>query len=91
MNKVNMKSALLATTITTGILYVVCAFLVALWPKQTVAFFGSWFHGIDITKIAGVPLSFSSFLLGLISLLIVVFVTTFVFVYLYNRLEEVNK
>ncbi|MEM3126607.1 MAG: DUF5676 family membrane protein [Candidatus Woesearchaeota archaeon] len=65
----------IAAAVTGGIIYALCAFFVTMWPEQALSFFASWFHGIDLTKIAvPVQLTFGSF--------IVVLIETMVFFYL---------
>ncbi|MEK6863700.1 MAG: DUF5676 family membrane protein [Nanoarchaeota archaeon] len=61
----------LALGISAGVLYVLCAAAVWLKPAGTVKFFGYWFHGIDLAKIASASqLGFGSFLIGLVSAVI---------------------
>lgn len=76
----------LAAATTAGIIYVICAFLVSLWPAQTVAIFGSWLHGIDIAKISTLkPLAFGSFLVGLVSVMVVFYTAGALYAFLYNK------
>jgi hypothetical protein len=40
-----------ALAVTAGIVYVVCAVAVALFPDGTLAFFNTWLHGVDLTLV----------------------------------------
>ena len=40
-----------ALAVTVGIIYVVCAVAVALFPDGTLAFFNTWLHGVDLTLV----------------------------------------
>ena len=61
----------LALGLTAGVLYVLCAAAVKLWPSGSVKFFSYWFHGIDLTKIAGAgQIGFGSLVIGLVSFVI---------------------
>jgi hypothetical protein len=40
-----------ALAVTVGIVYVVCALAVALFPDGTLAFFNTWLHGVDLTLV----------------------------------------
>lgn len=75
-----------ALAVVAGIIYVVCAAAVKLWPTGTVQFFGDWFHGIDITKIAGVKaLTFGAFVRGLLEVLIFAYLVGALYAWVYNR------
>jgi hypothetical protein len=58
-----------ATAVTIGIVYVACRVLVLLMPNLFLAIARTWFHGIDIGKIAAVSnaANLGSFVLGLIT------------------------
>ncbi len=75
-----------ALAITSGILYSLCALAVALWPAQTVGFFSSWFHGIDLMQIFVMPrLTFGVFLRGLISVVLGAYVAGALYGFVYNK------
>ncbi|MEK7495188.1 MAG: DUF5676 family membrane protein [Patescibacteria group bacterium] len=73
-----------AVAVTTVIVYVVCRFLVALFPELFLNIARSWFHGIDIGKIASFDLSTSSFILGLVSSSLTAWLVGYLFAKLYN-------
>ena len=42
----------MALSATLGSIYVVCLLALVLFPQGAMSFFGSWFHGVDLQKIA---------------------------------------
>lgn len=79
----------LAFALTAGVVYVVCAILVALWPQQSISFFGSWFHGVDLTKIAVAPqITIVSFVVGLISVIIFAYLVGALYAWAYNTCTD---
>ena len=75
----------LAFGLTAGIIYSLCAAIVAVWPAQSVSFFSSWFHGIDLTKIAATPdITAGSFAVGLVSIILFAYITGAVYAWAYN-------
>lgn len=75
----------LAAATTAGIIYVVCAALVSLWPLQTIQFFSNWLHGIDLSGILTVqPLSVGRFFIGLISIVVFFYIVGALYAWLYN-------
>lgn len=80
-----------AAGMTTAIVYVVCrgAFIVA--PDLSLAIARSWFHGIDIGKIAAVNLSSESFVLGIVSTVISAWLVGYLFATTYNMFLKGKK
>ncbi|MBI4144387.1 hypothetical protein HY486_04015 [Candidatus Woesearchaeota archaeon] len=85
MEKINQDALVKAVTGTTGILYVICALLFYVAPAKALGWIAPVLHGIDITKIAAQNLTFSSFLIGLIEVLVISAVIAYVFAKIYNR------
>ncbi len=59
-----------ALAVTVGIVYIVCAVAVALFPEGTLAFFNTWLHGVDLTLVkrpATKPLTAGEWLYGFVS------------------------
>jgi hypothetical protein len=59
-----------ALAVTVGIVYVVCAIAVALFPDGTLAFFSTWAHGVDLTLVkrpAAKPLTAGEWIYGFVS------------------------
>lgn len=74
-----------AAGLTAGVVYMVCAAVVVLWPTQAFGFFANWFHGIDLAKIAGpVQLTFSRFILGLLGVVLFFYIIGVVYGLIYN-------
>lgn len=73
-----------AVAVTTAIVYVVCRFLVGLFPEISMNVARSWFHGIDISKISAWNLSTESFFLGIISATVFAWLIGYLFAKLYN-------
>ena len=70
------------------ILSLACAFLLALTPEVTIKFFGSVFHGIDISSIQA-PVTLSGVVTGLVAIIIITFVSGWLFTIIYNRLSKI--
>jgi hypothetical protein len=86
-DKLNAKRVGYSLAAVAGIIYLVCAILVAVAPVWTVSFFGALFHGIDITQIAVAPVSLANTILGLIEIIVLGFVAGWLFVKVYNSLK----
>ena len=86
-DKLNPKMVSLSLVSISVVVSLVCALLIALFPEATLKFFGSIFHGIDMTKIA-VSVTFSGVLMGLVAIIIISLITGWLFAVVYNYLEE---
>lgn len=70
---------------TAGVLYIVCAAAVRAFPQGAVKFFGYWFHGIDLAKIAtGGQFGIGAFFAGLVSIMLFSAVIGMLFALFYN-------
>ena len=59
-----------ALAVTVGMVYLVCAVAVALFPDGTLAFFNTWLHGLDLTLVkrpATKPLTAAEWIYGFVS------------------------
>lgn len=59
-----------ALAVTVGVVYVLCAVAVALFPDGTLAFFNTWLHGVDLTLVkrpATKPLTAGEWAYGFVS------------------------
>jgi len=88
--KLNPKIVSLSLVGVAVILSLLCALLIAFAPEVTLKFFGSIFHGIDMTKIAA-PITLSGVLTSLVALVIVAFATGWLFAMIYNHLSDKLK
>jgi len=85
MGKIHTWPAIFAATVTIGLLYTICTLLFVFFPARALSFFKSWFHGIDLAKIAsGAEITISSFFMGLLWAVVVTAAFTLLFVWVYN-------
>lgn len=76
----------LAFALTGGLLYVICATFVALWPSGTISFFSKWFHGIDITEIsASTQITLGNFAIGLAGVVVTAYLAGAFYAFAYNK------
>src|SRR5215212_11777904 len=70
--------------------YVLCSVVAALAPGLYLAFFQSWFHGISLTQllVGAAPLSFGTFVTGLVTFAASVWIVIAATAALYNRLAR---
>ncbi len=74
------------------IVYLVCAFFFYLFPAGSLAFFNTWLHGIDLTKIVSArPITPSGFFIGLLSVFIASYAGGAVFSAVYNAINRTTK
>lgn len=62
-----------ALAVTAGVIYVVCAIAVALFPDGTLAFFNTWAHGVDVAlakRPASKPLAATEWIFGFVSIVV---------------------
>ena len=83
--KLSPKAAAFALAGVSGLLYLVCAILIAIAPEATIKFFGNLFHGINLETIAQQSISFSSAVVGFVEILIGSLVTGWIFAKMYNK------
>ena len=85
MAKLKQKEVILSVTIFVIIAYVICFAAFALIPEQAASLSRNLFHGLA-TEI--VTLTISSFIIGLISWLIISIIGTALFVWIYNKFSR---
>lgn len=73
-----------AVGVTTAIVFVLCRVLVGLFPDFSFTIAQSWFHGIQLTKLESWNLTFSGFILGLVSSTITAWIIGYIFAKIYN-------
>lgn len=83
-DKLNPKVVGLSLAAISGMLFVACWALFALFPAGTFNFFNELFHGVDLTKIARIDISSGRTIIGLIEIVIAGFVTGWLFAIIYN-------
>lgn len=86
--KYNPTATANALAVTTAIVFVVCrgAFLLA--PELSLAIARSWFHGIDISKIAAQNVGADSFVLGIVTATVGAWLVGYLFATLYNEVAK---
>jgi len=89
-NKLKVKPFVISITLVSVIISWLCAFLIAISPFSTLKFFGSIFHGIDISKIAS-PISVSGVLTSTIAIVIIASITSWIFAVTYNYFSDKVK
>ena len=86
--KLNEKKVAFSLASTSGIIYIVSAMLVAIFPAGTVKVFGALLHGIDISKITRESVPFTSTIIGLIEIVALSLVAGYIFAKIYNKIKE---
>lgn len=82
-HELNPKVISFSLASVSGALSLICAFLMAIAPKAAFKFFGSIFHGADLTKIAS-PVTIPGVITGLVAIVIISFVSGWLFAVIYN-------
>ncbi|OHA23630.1 MAG: hypothetical protein A3G52_02675 [Candidatus Taylorbacteria bacterium RIFCSPLOWO2_12_FULL_43_20] len=84
--ELNKNKFSLAAAGAMGIVYVVCAVFVALWPEFSLKLFGWLVHLVNVDKFAGdVAITTFGFTAGLAQSLIYTYVGAWIFAWLHNR------
>ncbi len=84
--KIDMQKFSLAAAATMGIVYVVCAAFVALWPAVAMQLFGWLMHLVNVDKFAGdVGITTVGFVVGLLQAVVYTYVGALLFVWLHNK------
>lgn len=79
--ELNKKKFALTATKVLGIWYVICAFLVAIAPNTAVKLFGWMVHLVGLQP----GVSFPEVIYGFIEVVVVTYITAYVFAWLHNR------
>ena len=87
-DKLNEKKVAFSLAGTSGIIYIICAVLIAIFPTGAMKAFGFLFHGIDISKISNASVTFASTILGLIEIVALSIIVGYIFTIIYNKIKE---
>ena len=88
----NAKAVSLSFAITTVILYLLCSLFVYISSQGFSAFLNTWVHGLDLTMIVSLrPFTFTSFIIGFVSIFIASLAFGYVFSAIYNALSRTAK
>lgn len=85
-NKLNVKAVAFSLAGVSGLLYIVCAVLIAIAPEAIMNLFGSLFHGINLELIAQKTISLGSVIVGLIEILAGSLISGWLFAQIYNKI-----
>ncbi|MBS3171281.1 hypothetical protein J4449_01575 [Candidatus Woesearchaeota archaeon] len=84
--KLKKQNFALAAGATMGIIYVVCAIFVTLWPDFALRLFGWLVHLVNLDKFAGdVRITLTGFVIGLLQAVIYTYVGALLFGWLHNK------
>jgi hypothetical protein len=75
-----------ASAIVAAVLYVLCAIFVAVAPGISLAVLRAWFHGVQLTTLAGAGMSAGGIMLGITTWVATAWVSAAALAALYNRL-----
>jgi len=84
--KLNARKVAYSLAGVSGIIYIICAVLVAISPSGTVMVFGYMFHGIDISQISTTP-TLSGTIIGLVEIVILALIVGWLFAKIYNKIK----
>lgn len=84
--RINTHGFALATAGVMGIVYIVCAVFVSLWPKLSLQLFGFIPHLVNVDKFAGdVVITFGGFLVGLAQMLLYTYIGAWLIAWIHNK------
>ncbi len=84
--KLEIQKFSLALAVTMGIIYIVCAVFVALWPDFALQLFGWLVHLVNVDKFAGdVQMTAFGFIIGLLQAMAYTYIGALVFAWLHNK------
>lgn len=88
MAKKDINATGIALALTFAIISIVCLVLVLITPGFAINLFGSFMHGVDLTKIAITPTIEGRTLLGLIVALAGGYLIGVIFAWIYNKFAK---
>jgi len=83
-NELNIKTTAFAVATTSALIYGACVVLLRLFGLTAISFFAKMFHGIDITKMAVINVSWGDALVGFMEIVVAAFLVGAVFAKIYN-------
>lgn len=84
MNKFNAVALANALAAATGLVSLLCAFSIILFPEFSLSIAQSWFHGLDLSKISGSKVTVESLIIGLVTMTTGAWAVGYVFAEVYN-------
>ena len=89
--KINIRGFAKAVACIIGLVYVVCAIFVTLWPDLALRLFGWLVHLVNIDKFAGdVNITAGGFIAGLVQIVIYSYVIAWLIAWLHNKFCKSN-
>ena len=86
VEKLNIQKFSLAAAVTMGVIYIVCAAFVSLWPEFSLQLFGWLVHLINVDKFAGdVKITVLGFIVGLVQAVVYTYIGALLFSWLHNK------
>ena len=90
--QINNQGFALAAAGVMGVIYIVCAIFVALWPNFALQLLGWLVHLVNVEKFAGdVVITFGGFLAGLAQVVIYAYAGAWLIAWLHNKFCKVNR
>jgi len=90
--KINVGGFAKAAAGIIGLVYVVCAIFVALWPDFALRLFGWIAHLVNVDKFAGdVAMTFGGFLIGLAQIIVYAYIVAWLVAWLHNKFCQTNQ
>ena len=90
--QINKSGFALAAGGVMGVIYIVCAVFVVLWPQFALQLFGWLVHLVNVEKFAGgVVITLGGFLVGLIQAVAYTCVSAWFIAWLHNKFCGANK
>lgn len=84
--QINKKGFALAVTGVMGVVYILCAIFVALWPDFALKLLGWLVHLVNVDKFAGdVEITPGSLLAGLVQIIIYTYIGAWLVAWLHNK------
>ncbi len=84
--KINKNGFALAVGGVMGVIYIVCAIFIALWPQFALQLFGWLVHLVNVEKFAGdVAITLGGFIWGLIQVVVYTYVGAWLIAWLHNK------
>lgn len=88
MAKKDVNATGIAAGLTLGIISIICLILVLIAPGFALSLFGSFMHGIDLSKIAITPSISGRTVLGLVVAVVGGYVIGVIFAAIYNKFAK---
>lgn len=84
--KINTQGFALSAAGVMGVIYIICAAFVSLWPDFSLQLFGWLVHLVNVEKFAGdVAVTFGGFLAGLAQSVLYTYVGAWLIAWLHNK------